>query len=510
LPPWIADVMEVTMAAAWQGALLVFSWPNIIYPVVGTILAMFFAVLPGVSGVTLMALAIPLTLDWEPLQVMLLFGALVGGATYMGSITAILINIPGTAMNAATMLDGHPMARKGEAMTALGCSAAASALGSSFGVIWLVVFIPIMQWAVLKLGPMEFMMLAVWGLTTIAAVSRGSMVKGMIGAGLGLLIACIGMDPRTAELRYTFGSDYLRGGLGMIPVFLGIFAVAEVIGLMAEGRRSISGHTRLDALSGSAWAGIRSVFSNFGLFLGSCSIGSIIGMIPGVGGTVAGFVAYGQARQACAKDDHNFGKGDIRGVLAPEAANDAKDGASLIPTLSFGVPGSESAALLLAVLILHGLVPGRELMTDQLHLVFALIWSLFISNWLTSLAGLGLSRYLAWLTVARIQLVAPFIMLLATIAAYLYNGLTQDVFIMFGFGVLGYLMKKYGWPRVTLIIALVLGKFFETNLHISLRLQELGRADFWSRPIALILLVLTVACLGLPAWNSFKNRSDKS
>ena len=499
-------MFETIPQAAWQGLLIVFSWPNICYPVAGTLLAMAFALIPGLSGVTLMALMIPLTLDWEPLEIMLLFGALVGGATFMGSITAILFNIPGTAVNAATMLDGHPMAQKGESMTAIGCSAAASALGSTFGIFWLIVFIPFMQWTILRFGPMEFLMLAIWGLTTIAAVSRGSMVKGLIGAGLGLLIACVGLDPRTAELRFTFSSDYLRDGLNVVPVLLGIFAVAEMIHLMVSGRESISGSADARSLTGSAKSGIKAVFDNPGLLLSSSIVGSIIGMIPGVGGTVAGFVAYGQARQACGGNGAAFGKGDVRGVLAPEAANDAKDGASLIPTLSFGVPGSEGTALLLAVLIIHGLVPGHELMTSQLELVFVLIWSLFLANWLTSLIGLFLTRYLAWLTVIRIQYVVPFIILLALLAAYLCNGRKEDMLVVFGFGLAGYGMKKYGWPRVTLIIALVLGKFFETNLHISLKLQELGRVDFWTRPISMVLLLLT--CLAL-AWPGLQRLRDR-
>jgi putative tricarboxylic transport membrane protein len=498
-------MIEPIIQAAWQGAITVFSWPNICYPVAGTLLTMLFALLPGVSGVTLMALLIPLTLDWEPVEIMLLFGAVTGGATFMGSITAILLNMPGSAPNTATIFDGHPMARNGQSLEAIGCSAAASALGSSFGVIWLILLIPLLQWATLKLGPMEFLMMAIWGLTTIAAVGRGSMLKGLIGAGLGLLIACIGLDPRTAELRFTLGSDYLHAGLSVVPVLLGIFAVAEMIHLSVSGRTSISGHLKLASLQGSIWSGIASVFKNFKLFLSSSAVGSLIGMLPGVGGTVAGFVAYGQAKQACRGAGAKFGYGDVRGVLAPEAANDAKDGASLVPTLSFGVPGSEGTSLLLAVLILHGLVPGRELMTNQLHLVFVLIWSLFLANWLTSLVGLALARHLSWITVVRVQFIAPFIFLLAALAAYLRNGLMEDVIVVAFFGVLGYFMKKYGWPRVTLVIALVLGGFFETNLHISLKLHQLGRVLFWDRPVAMLLLALT--CFSL-IWPALKRRQS--
>jgi TctA family transporter len=442
---------------------------------------------------------------------MLLFGALLGSATFMGSITAILLNIPGTAPNAATMLDGYPMARKGQAKTAIGCSAAASALGSSFGIIVLIALVPIMRPAILAFGPAEILMLAIWGLTTIAAVTRGSIVKGLAAAGIGLLLTFIGLDPRTAEMRYTFGNIYLRGGLSVIPVMLGMFALTETIDLMITGQRTISGKTRIDELTGSIREGIRAVFRHFRLFISSSIIGTVVGLIPGIGGTVAGFAAYGHAVQMAKGGHDEFGFGDLRGVLAPEAANDAKDGASLVPTLAFGVPGSEGTVVLLAALILHGLVPGKELLTNQLHLVFVLIWSLFFANWMTSILGLASVNYLAWLTVVRIHLIGPFICLFSALAAFLYKGRMEDVFLAFLFGIIGYFMKKNGWPRVTLIIALVLGTLFETNFHITLKLHQVGRINVWTRPIVLVLMVMTGMSLFAPYVKAFlKERGKRS
>jgi TctA family transporter len=486
------------LQSAWNGLELVFSWPNIVYPIIGTLLAMVFAFLPGLSGVTLMALAISFTLTWDPLPAMLLFGALVGGATFMGSVTAILFNIPGTSPSAATMIDGYPMAEQGLARTAIGCSAMSSALGSSFGVFILILLIPVMRETILAFGSAEFLMLTVCGLATIAAVTRGSLVKGLAAAGIGLLISFVGFDSRTAELRYTFGSEYLRDGFTVVPVFLGFYAVAEVIHLAVTGRRTISGKSRAEELSGSLIDGAMSVFRHFGLFIRSSMIGTLIGMIPAVGGTVASFVAYGHAVQTAGKDRGRFGRGDIRGVIAPEAAHDAKDGASLVPTLAFGIPGSEGAALLLAMMTLHGLAPGRELMTNQLDLVFALIWSLFFSNWMTSIVGVIAAGQLARLTVLRTQLLAPVIFSLAALGALVYKNRIEDVAVAFGFGLAGYYFKKYGWPRIPLVIALVLGPLFETNLQITLQLQRLGRINFWTRPIVLGLGVLTVVTLALP------------
>ena len=240
-----------------------------------------------------------------------------------------------------------------------------------------------------------------------------------------------------------------------------------------------------------------SVLRHPGLFLRSSITGTLIGMIPGIGGTAASFIAYGQAVQT-ARDRSTFGKGDIRGVLAPEAANDAKDGGSLVPTLAFGIPGSESTVLLLAAFALHGLVPGREILTDHLTLVFALIGAVLLANWLTSLVGLTLVNPLARFSVVRVSVLAPWVLGLATLGAYASRGRIEDVLLAFAFGAVGYLMKKHGWPRVPLVIALVLGTHFETHLTISLQLRAAGRLHFWSNPIILVLLVLTVVSLAYP------------
>jgi putative tricarboxylic transport membrane protein len=489
--------MAPVLAAAVDGLHLVLAWPNILYPVFGTLLAMIFAFLPGLGGVTLMALAIPFTFAWDPLSIVLLFGAFVGGATFMGSVTSILFNVPGTAPNAATLIDGYPMARRGEAKTAIACAASASALGSTFGILILIALLPVMQQLILAFGPPEFLLLAVWGLTAIAMVSRGSWIKGLAMAGAGLMLAFVGQDPRTAELRYTFGSDYLVDGLKVVPVLLGLFAVAEMVDLIASGRSSISGRRRAGELAGSLLEGCLTPFRHLGLLLRSSVIGTVIGIIPGIGGTVASFVAYGHAVQTCRRAPR-FGDGDIRGVLAPEAAHDAKDGGSLVPVLAFGVPGSEGTILLLTVFTLHGIVPGRELLHGHLPLVFALIWSLFLSNWLTSLLGLAVSGPLARTTVIRSDVLVPLVLALIAVATVIYRGQPVDLIVTAVFGILGFYFKKYGWPRVPFVIALVLGPMFEINLHLTTQLASLGRINLLERPIAAALALLIVLTLLLP------------
>jgi TctA family transporter len=365
-----------------------------------------------------------------------------------------------------------------------------------------------MRQAALTFGPPEFLMLTVWGLTTIAVVTRGSVVKGIITTGLGFLLSFVGQDPRTAEPRYTFDLLYLWDGLSLIPILLGVFSIGEMIDLAASGRHTISGKTHLEELTGSVSKGVRLVFRNFNVFVRSSIIGTVVGIIPGVGGTVASFVAYAHAVQT-AKDRKNFGRGDIRGVIAPEAAHDAKDGGSLVPTLAFGIPGNEGTALLLAVLVLHGLSPGKELLTTNLHLVFVLIWSLFLSNWLTSILGVAVVSPLARLTLVRTQLLTPLIFVLAVLGAFAYRERIEDVLVALLFGILGYYMKKHGWPRIPFVIALVLGNLFETNFHLTIRLNELGRINFWTRPLVIALLVLTSVNLILPYLRSYRLRDER-
>jgi TctA family transporter len=502
-------MLEPTLQAAWEGFGLVFSWPNLLYPVVGTLLSMGVAFLPGVSGVTLMALAVPFTLFWEPLPVMLTFGGLIGGATFMGSVTAILFNVPGSGPSAATLLDGYPLAQQGQAKTAIGCAAFASALGSTFGILMLVALIPLMHLAVLAFGPPELLMLLLWGLTTIAVVIQGSVVRALAATGIGLLLALVGQDVRTGEFRFTFGTLHLWEGLGLVPVMLGLFSMAEMLDLAASGRATISGRGGTGELTGSVREGAMAVVRYPGLFLRSAFIGTCVGIIPGVGGTVASFLAYGQA-VATSPDGERFGKGDIRGVLAPEAAHDAKDGGALIPMLAFGIPGSDGTAVLLGVLLLHGLVPGRDLLTHQLVLVFVLIWSLFLSNWLTSILGLLLVDPLARLTTVRVERLVPIGLALAVAGAFADRQRMGDVLVAVGFGLLGFYMKKHDWPRMALVVAFLLGGGIERNLHITSTLHALGRLELLARPLLGLLVVLTCVNLALPYLRSARLERAKS
>jgi TctA family transporter len=412
--------------ALGTGLANLFAWPNIAIPVIGTLIAMVTSFLPGIGGVSLAAILLVATIHWDPVSVLLLFGALTGGATFMGSITAILFNIPGNAPSAAVLLDGHPMSRAGLPQTALACSATASAVGSIFGVLVLLALLPVIRPIILEFGPVEYVLLGVWGLTTVITVPSASRMKALAVTLIGLLASLIGTDPSSGYPRWTFGSIALFDGINMVAVLLGYFTLSEIISWRRSFQLGDAASSR--SARDSAWAGVLSVFRHWGLTMRSSMIGVLVGIIPGVGGTVASFVAYGQAIQTSPPDERSgFGAGDIRGVIAPEAAVDSKDGGSLLPTIAFGLPGSEVSVILLSVLTVHGIVPGAPMLTTGLSLTFTLILSLLLSNLLTSAVGLAMVPYLARLTALRIDRIALPVIVASFVTIVQLNGMLVDL-----------------------------------------------------------------------------------
>lgn len=468
----------------------VFSFPNILIPALGTALSMISSFLPGIGGSSVAALMILVTVTWDPVSVLLLFGAMTGGATFMGSVTAILFNIPGNSSAAAAMLDGHPLTRKGLPRTAIACAATASALGSIVGVLVLIAILPIVRPFLLEFGPLERLLLGIWGLSTIAAIPNSSALKAIAVTALGLLAASIGSDPETALPRWNFGSFALFDGFDMIALLLGFFTITELIGWRKNYR--LAAPEAVTQQKDSVLAGVMAVIHHYRLFLRSSVIGTVVGIIPGVGGTVAGFVAYGQAVQSARNGRENFGKGDIRGLIAPEAAVDAKDGGSLLPALAFGLPGSEAGVILVTVFAIHGLVPGTPMLTVDLSLTFTLVAALLLSNILTSVFGIMLAPALGKLTQLRVDRIALPVLVATLVTIIQLNGALADLYVVLGFGLFGYLLKRFDWPRVPFVIAFVLGDFIERNVTLTNQLIEVGRLSFFDRPAAMILAALIV------------------
>jgi len=483
----------------WDGILggldVLWQWQVILYLAGGTLIGMLFGALPGLGGPTVVALLIPLTFGMEADAALLLLAASMGGVAFGGSISAILINTPGTAPNAATCFDGYPMARRGEANVAIGAAATASALGAVFGLMVFTLILPFAAQFLLSFSYSENLMLALFGLGTIAIVSEGSVAKGLIAGAFGMLLAFVGRDIVTGRLRYTFDSSYLQDGFALIPVLIGLFALGEVISLLVKGG-SIQDHPSEARRSGGmadTMRGVGAVFSNFFLFLRCSMLGTVIGAIPGLGGTVANFFAYLHAKQT-SHDGDTFGQGNVKGVIASESSNDAKDGGAMLPTILFGLPGSATWAVLLGGFVLHGVAPGPQLVNTNPDLIFVLIFGLLVANILTSILGILLASHLARLVTVPVLVLAPIIFVTGLVGAYATNGRAGDVVVAGIFGVIGYGMKKYGFPRVSVVIGLILGPIAEASYF---QLTYSGQS-LWSRPIAMSLLALTVLMLSIP------------
>ena len=340
---------------------------NIGYIFLGSFIGLLFGILPGLGGVIALALALPFSFGMEPHAAMLFFSAIMGSIAFGGSVTAILLNTPGTAPNAATCLDGYPMAQQGQGKKALGISATASGLGAIFGLIVLILLIPLVRMIVLMFGPPEFFWLILFGLITVALAAKGSFFKGLTAGGIGILLSLIGFSPVFGVLRFSFGSKfYLWDGVELISLVIGLFALSEVINYYSKGGTIAPTDT---SGGGRVLDGVKEVFRHKRCFFRSSAIGVIVGIIPGVGGTVANFVAYVVAKER-SKNPETFGTGNPEGIIAAESSNDAKDGGALLPTVGFGIPGSAECAVLLGAFILHGLVPGPLLIKNHLDIVF--------------------------------------------------------------------------------------------------------------------------------------------
>lgn len=472
-------------------------WPMPLWFAIGMLNGMLFGLLPGLSGSVGIALMIPLTFGFSTEEAMTLFVAALGGQTFAGSMTAILLNTPGTAPNAATTLDGYPLARQGRGGFAIGISAAASAMGSVIGLIVLVALLPFVRTVILSFSFPEMTMLAVMGLAAIAAASTGSLVKGLISGGFGLILSFVGFSPISGELRYVFGMTQLWQGVDLIAALIGLFALSEVIRLLVN-RQTIA--PQIDSLKlpkKDVWEGVVFVFRHPWLLIRSSILGTAIGAVPGVGGTVASFLAYFQAVHG-SKDPEMFGKGDPRGVLAPEAANDAKDAGSALPSLAFGLPGSSDWAIILGALVLHGVNPGPNLIRETPEVVWVALWVLFFASFADSLLGIVAAPQLVKVTRVPPMVLAPIVAVLAIVGAYALQRQFVDVLFAVGFGILGYYMRRFHVPPVPLILGLLLGDIVERSFFQSIEVFDQGIWIFFTRPISLALVIITVLIFVMP------------
>jgi putative tricarboxylic transport membrane protein len=471
---------------------------SFVFVLIGVLLGLCFGIIPGLGGTTALALLIPITFSMDSLDAMYLAGGVMGATSFGGSITAILLNTPGTAPNAATTFDGYPLAQQGRAGEAIGASATASAMGGLIGLVTLMLFIPLAKEIVLLFGPVEFLLLTILGLVAIAVSSRGKLLRGLIAGGFGLIFAFVGVDTVSGHTRFTLETDYLWDGIPLVPTLTGLFAISQMIELSLKGGSVVTERVNIGNLTG-LWQGVVAVFKHWTVLLRGSLIGTIIGAIPGLGGTVASFIAYTSTVQS-SRDPSSFGKGNIIGVIAPESANNAKDGGSLVPTVAFGIPGSAETAVFLGILVLHGIDPGPTLLLENEREVYGLIIALTLSAVGASLIGLLTARWLVKITFVNVNILVPLVVTISLTGVYVLEGKPGDVILALVMGIVGYLMIRFDYPRLTLVIALVLGETAERSFHQSLMISDYNIVGLITeRPQAVFLVFATLLTLLLPA-----------
>jgi putative tricarboxylic transport membrane protein len=459
----------------------------------GVVIGLVFGVIPGLGGTTALAILLPLTFGMNVVDAFAMCGGIMGAVAMGGSISAILLNAPGTAPSAATCLDGYPLARQGRAAEAIGAVATASPLGGLFGMITLLIVFPIARDIVLLFGPPEFFLLAVFGLVSIAVADAANLLRGLVIAGIGLMLSFVGYDAVNGGVRFTLGLDYLWDGIPLVPALVGLFGMAEMIALSIHGG-SVAADAHTGRLGG-VLAGIRSTLGHWRVVIRGSIIGTVIGAVPGVGGTVATFIAYSAARKA---DSHpeTFGTGRIEGVIAPEASNNAKDSGALLPTLAFGIPGSAEMAVFLGILVLHGMQPGPAMFVEHQREIYSLVLALTLASLLGSIVGIACVRWLAWITKLPGAILAPIVIAVSLVGTFAIDSRPGDVVLAAVFGVLGYLMLRFDFPRLPLVIALVLGETAERGFHQSMIIGRGSWSVFLSSPTSIVLVLLIVVSLG--------------
>jgi TctA family transporter len=460
---------------------------RLMFMMLGVSVGIVIGVLPGLGGIAGLSLLLPFIYGMDTTSAIAMLIGLVAVVPTGDTFSSVLMGIPGGSSSQATVLDGFPMARQGEAARALSAAFAASLIGGLFGALVLTFAVLAARPIILAFGSAELFMLTLFGLSTVAALSGGNLAKGIAAGCLGLAFGMVGAAPATGEYRMDFDSLYLSDGLSLAIVGLGIFALPEVFDLLRGGGAIAQGQKL-----GQGWMqGIRDALRNPGLILRCSGLGALIGAIPGIGGSVVDWIAYTHAMQT-AKDRSQFGKGDVRGVIAPESANNAILGGALLPTLMFGIPGSGSMAIFLAGMILLGLQPGPAMADRNLDVTYTIIWSLAIANVVGTLLCIALAPQIARLTIIRYALIAPFMILVLCFAAFQATRSYYDLLTLLALGVFGLFLRRFGWSRPAFLIGFVLALGAERYLYQAV--QFTGWA-FLGRPIVLIILALTLLSL---------------
>ena len=471
-----------------QALQLLFTPEHFAYLILGVLLGLVIGVFPGLGGIAGLSLLLPFLYGMDEVSALATLIGLVAVIPTSATFTSVLMGIPGSSSSQATVLDGFAMAKKGEASRALGAAFASSLFGGLFGAIILTFFVQIARPVILIFGSAELFMLAIFGLSMVGSLSGKSLIKGLVACGFGILVGSIGAAPATGEFRMVFGLNYLYDGIPLVVIALSIFAFPEITELFRKESAIAEG----EVLGKGGWLkGVRDLMKNKWLAIRCAGIGTLVGAIPGMGGSVVDWIAYGHVVQT-SKDKSQFGKGDVRGVIAPESANNAKEGGALMPTLLFGIPGSGSMAVFLGGMVLIGIEAGPSMVTTDIQLTYTIIWSLAIANVL----GAGLSLFLAGpiskLTRIKFNLLAPFMIMVISFAAFQATKDMLDLWMLLAFGVVGIFMKRFGWSRPAFLIGFVLATQAESYLNMSVQFYGW---EMFLRPGVMIILLLSLVSL---------------
>ena len=458
---------------------------HILFLAIGVLLGLIVGIIPGLGGIVGLSLLLPFLYGMDTISALACLIGLVSVIPTSATFTSILMGVPGSSSSQATVLDGFPLAKRGEAARALSAAFFSSLAGGLFGAVILTFFVQIARPLILLFASPELFMLSIFGLSMVGTLSGRSVAKGIASCGLGMLIGAIGSTPATGEFRMVYGISYLYDGIPLVIVALAIFAMPEIVELMRK-QSAIAGTAKLK--SGGMFNGIKDVIKNRWLVLRCSSIGTIIGAIPGMGGSVVDWIAYSHAKQSI-KDTSNLGKGDIRGVIAPESANNAKEGGALLPTLLFGIPGSGAMAVFLGGMVLIGIEAGPSMVTTDISLTYTIIWSLAIANILGAGLSIMLSKHIAKLTQIKFSLLAPFIIIILSFASF---QATKDIIDLWAFlliGIIGIFMKRFDWSRPAFLIGFVLAPQSESYLYQAVQFYGF---DMFTRPGVVVIIICTI------------------
>jgi putative tricarboxylic transport membrane protein len=490
------------LEALASGLTQVFTWPTLPLMLLGTAMGFAVGILPGLGGVVALALMLPFTFSMDPVSAFAFLLGMLAVTGTTGDITSILFGVPGESISAATILDGHPMAKNGEAGRALGAALMSSLVGAVIGAVLLALAIPIVRPIVLSFASPEFFALSLLGILFMAAVSGGNVFKGVIAGGLGLMLSMVGLDPLIGIERYTFGRLELWEGISLVAITTGLFGIPEVLDLWSKGT-SIAERTA--GKLGGVWEGVKDTFRHWGITVRCSALGVFMGIIPGLGASIGQWVAYAHAVQS-SSDRTRFGKGDVRGVLGPGAANNSSLGGGLIPTIAFGVPSNVVFAILLGAFLIQGLAPGPAMLTKHLDLVFSFVWIIVVTNIITVVICFLFIKQLIQITEVRGAVLIPSIIVLIFLGGYVDSHTAFAIFLTLGAGAVGYMMIRLDWPRPPLILGLVLGRLIEKNLFTSY--QAYG-VELLLRPVVILVLIVGLGIVLWPICQWFRGRASR-